>query len=297
MSFSDLGQPRFGIAWMVGSGLAFVVQNGIVRHMGAEMPALQSAFIRFVWGVVLLAPMLPILARGLPRVILPTLIWRGVFHAGAVVLWFYAMARIPIAQVTAIGYLNPVLMLLAGSFLLGEALTLRRIVAVLIALLGAVIVLRPGVQALNTGHFAQIGAAVCFCGSYLLAKRLSGQISASVIVAMMSIVVVILLAPLAWAVWQPVTLRQILWLGAVAVMATVGHYCMTRAFRAAPLAVTQPVVFLQLVWASILGASLFDEAVDAYVLIGGALIIGAISWLAWRDHQGTRALIEGQRAP
>jgi drug/metabolite transporter (DMT)-like permease len=69
---------------------------------------------------------------------------------------------------------------------------------------------------------------------------------------------------------------------------------MTRAFRAAPLAVTQPVVFLQLVWASILGASLFDEAVDAYVLIGGGLIIGAISWLAWRDHQGARALMAGR---
>lgn len=297
MTFPDLGKPRIGIAWMVCSGLAFVVQNGIVRHMGADINALQSAFIRFVWGVILLAPMLPHLLRNLPAKVVPVLLWRGVFHAAAVVLWFYAMARIPIAQVTAIGYLNPVLMLLAGSVLLGEALPLRRILAVIAALIGALIVLRPGLQVLGLGHLAQIGAAICFCGSYLLAKRLSSQISASVIVAMMSLVVVVILAPLAWVVWQPVTWVQILWLGGVAVMATVGHYCMTRAFRAAPLAVTQPVVFLQLVWATILGASMFGEPVDGYVLVGGGLIIAVISWLAWRDHQSTSALAEGQRAP
>jgi drug/metabolite transporter (DMT)-like permease len=297
MTFPDLGKPRIGIAWMVCSGLALVVQNGIVRHLGADINALQSAFIRFVWGVILLAPMLPHLLGNLPAKVMPVLLWRGVFHAAAVVLWFYAMARIPIAQVTAIGYLNPVLMLLAGSVLLGEALPLRRILAVIAALVGALIVLRPGLQVLGLGHLAQIGAAICFCGSYLLAKRLSSQISASVIVAMMSLVVVVILAPLAWVVWQPVTWAQILWLGGVAVMATVGHYCMMRAFRAAPLAVTQPVVFLQLVWATILGASVFGEAVDGYVLVGGALIIAVISWLAWRDHQSTSALAEGQRAP
>jgi drug/metabolite transporter (DMT)-like permease len=58
---------------------------------------------------------------------------------------------------------------------------------------------------------------------------------------------------------------------------------MSRAFAAAPLAVTQPVVFLQLVWASLLGVLVFDEGVDPFVILGGAVIIGAISWLTWRE--------------
>ena len=58
---------------------------------------------------------------------------------------------------------------------------------------------------------------------------------------------------------------------------------MSRAFASAPLAVTQPVVFLQLVWAMLLGSAVFGEAVDPYVLLGGAVIIGAISWLTWRE--------------
>jgi drug/metabolite transporter (DMT)-like permease len=58
---------------------------------------------------------------------------------------------------------------------------------------------------------------------------------------------------------------------------------MTRAFRAAPLSVTQPVTFLQLVWATLLGALVFGEAVDPFVVLGGAVIIGAISYITWRE--------------
>ena len=279
---------------MVLCGLFFVVQNGIVRHLGGDLPALQSAFIRFVWGIVLLAHLLPSLPAHLPRKSLGLLVLRGGFHALAVVLWFYAIVRIPLAQVTAIGYLNPVMMMVIASLLLGEGVALRRVVAVGIALLWALIVLRPGFQVITDGHMAQIGAALAFCGSYLLAKRLSADIDASVIVAMMSVVVAAVLAPFAFAVWQPVTMVQVLWLGGVALMATGGHYAMTRAFAAAPLAVTQPVTFLQLVWASVMGATLFGEAVDGYVLGGGALIIGAISWTAWREHVQTRAVARRQ---
>ncbi len=290
MKLTDLGQPKWGIVWMLASGLSFVVQNGIVRYLGDDLPSIQSAFIRFVWGVLLLAHMLPKLRATVPRAAVGLLVWRGVFHALAVVLWFYAIVRIPLAQVTAIGYLNPVLMLIAAGLLLGEGVRLRRALAVLVALVGALIVLRPGFQSLTDGHFAQIGAAMAFCGSYLLAKRLSASVDASVIVAMMSLIVSLLLAPFAWAVWQPVSVVQVLWLGGVALAATSGHYAMTRAFRAAPLAVTQPVTFLQLVWASLLGAAVFGEPLDGFVLLGGAVIIGAISWLAWREHVDAAAL-------
>jgi len=100
---------------------------------------------------------------------------------------------------------------------------------------------------------------------------------------MLSITVTIGLAPFAYAVWVPVTLEQLGWLFAVAVFATGGHYSMTLAFRAAPLTVTQPVTFLQLVWATALGALVFAEPVDAFVIAGGAMIIAAVSFITWRE--------------
>jgi drug/metabolite transporter (DMT)-like permease len=290
MTLNDLGRPREGIFWMVLSGLSFVGVNGIVRYLGTELPAAQSAFLRFLFGVIFLIPVLPSVLRGIAPGAMRLFIWRGVAHTAAVLFWFYAMARIPVAHATAIGYLNPVLMLVAGAMILREPFSPRRVAAVAVALLGALIVLRPGVQALNIGHVSQIFASLCFCGSYLFAKRLTGLAPASVIVAMMSLTVTVGLAPLAWLVWVPVSLAQMGWLAVVAVCATLGHYCMTRAFRAAPLTVTQPVTFLTLIWATLVGALLFNEPVDAFVLLGGALIIGAISWVTWRDALDAAAL-------
>lgn len=269
---------------MLASGLSFVGVNGIVRYLGTDLPAAQSAFIRFGFGVLFLLPVMPKMLRaGIAPQAMRLFVGRGVVHLGAVLFWFYAMARIPVADVTAIGYLNPVVLLLAGSLLLGEVMTRRRLMALGLAAAGALIVLRPGLRELQLGHLSQIGAALCFAGSYLFAKRLTALAPASVVVAMLSLTVTVGLAPIAALVWVPVTWAQAGWLAVVAALATLGHYLMTRAFRAAPFSVTQPVTFLQLVWASLVGALVFGEPVDAFVLLGGGLIIGAISWVTWRD--------------
>ena len=116
---------------MLATGVAFVGVNAIVRALGTELPASQSAFIRYAFGILFFLPMLPGMARqGLPQGALRLLIWRGVVHTVAVLFWFYAMVRIPLAHVTAIGYLSPVILMIAGAVLLGEGFTRRRAVAV-----------------------------------------------------------------------------------------------------------------------------------------------------------------------
>jgi drug/metabolite transporter (DMT)-like permease len=277
-------RPLAGVLWMLATGLCFVAVTAIVRHLGTDLPAAQSAFIRFAFGVLFLGPALvPLWRAGFARWQWSLFAQRGVVHVAAVILWFYAMARLPVAEVTAIGYLNPVLVTLGAALFLGEPLAARRLVAVGVAIVGALIVLRPGLREVTGGHLAQVGAAVCFAASYLYAKRLAAFASAGAVVAMMSLTVTLGLAPLALAVWVPVDAVQVAWLALVAAFASAAHYCMMRAFAAAPLAVTQPVTFLQLVWATLLGALAFGEAVDGFVLLGGAVIIAAISTITWRE--------------
>lgn len=273
-----------GIGWMLATGACFVAVNGIVRWLDGSLPAPQAAFIRFVFGLVFLGPVLvPALRTGFSPRIWGLLTLRGALHVLAVIAWFYAMSRIPVAEVTAIGFLNPIVVTIGAAIFMGERLALRRIAAVGVALIGALVVLRPGLRDLDPGHLSQIGASVAFGASYLVAKRITEQIAPAVVVAMMSLTVAVGLAPLAWAVWVPPTWAQVGWLGLVAVFATAGHYTMTRAFAAAPLAVTQPVVFLQLIWASLLGVLVFHEPLDAWVIVGGAMMIGAISYITWRE--------------
>ncbi|KEP70812.1 peptide ABC transporter permease [Thioclava dalianensis] len=279
-------RPLVGIAWMLATTLCFVLVNIIVHWLGARVPAVQSAFVRFVWGTLFFAPALvQILRRSYPRKVWALFGLRGVLHAIAVGLWFYAMAHIPIADVTAINYLNPIVVTVGGAVLLGEGLAWRRITAVIVALLGALIILRPGLREIEPGHLAQLGAALFFGATYLVAKRLTDFVPAGTVVAMMSLSVALCLAPVAIWNWQPITLSETLWLAAVAVFATGGHYAMTHAFAAAPVTVTQPVLFLQLVWAAIAGWSLFGEVPDPFTMLGGGIIIACVSFMTWRESR------------
>lgn len=187
-------------------------------------------------------------------------------------------------------YLNPVYVTLGAALFLGEPLAARRIGAVVAALLGVLVILRPGFRAIEPGHVAMLGTALLFGASYLLAKPLSGRHSAGMVVAMLSLSVTIGLAPFAAAVWVTPTGPDVAWMAVVAALATAGHYSMTRAFAAAPVSVTQPVTFLQMVWAVLLGWAFFAEPPDAFVVLGAAIIIASVSFIAWREAQARRVV-------
>ena len=269
---------------MLLTGAQFVAVTAIVKHIGSDIPAAEAAFLRYVLGLVFLIPMIrPMLRAGLDRKSLALFGWRGAAHAIGVMLWFFAMTRIPIAEVTSMGYLAPVLVTIGAALFLGERLALRRLMAVFAALLGAMVILRPGIREVSIGHLAMLANAVFFATSYLIAKVMADRVSAAVVVGWLSIFVTLGLAPFAYAVWVWPSWQVIGWLFLVAAFATGGHFTMTLAFRAAPVAVTQPVAFLQLVWATLLGTLVFVEPVDVWVVLGGALIIASVCFIAWRE--------------
>jgi len=281
---SIANRPVAGIFWMFLAGLNFVAVTAIVKFVGDAVPPAEAAFLRYVLGLVFLIPMIrPMLAARLTRRQLAFFSLRGAVHTIGVVLWFYAMTQISIAEVTAMNYLSPVYITLGAAIFLGEPVALRRIMAVLAALLGALIILRPGFREVSPGHLAMLATAILFAVGYLVAKQMADEVRPLVVVGMLSITVTLGLAPFAWAVWVTPTLDQLFWYFLVAVFATAGHYAMTLAFQAAPVNVTQPVTFLQLVWATLLGWIVFAEAIDPWVVLGGGIILSAVSFIAWRE--------------
>jgi drug/metabolite transporter (DMT)-like permease len=280
----NVSETTLGVFWMLVTGLCFVAVIALVKYLGPRIPAAEAAFLRYLFGLLLLLPMIKhFWGTRLTRRHMALFGVRGGLHAFGVMMWFYAMTQIPLAEVTAMSYLSPVFVTLAAAFFLGEVLAARRIAAVVFALVGAAIILRPGFRELNGGHLAMLINGVLFAGSYLLAKVLVDELDALVVVAMLSVWVTLVLAPFAAYVWVMPTLAEIAILTGVACFATLGHYTMTLAFKAAPMTVTQPVTFLQLVWAVALGALLFNEPVDIWVVIGGTVILGSVTFITWRE--------------
>ena len=269
---------------MVLTGLLFLGVTVLVKILGPRVPAPEAAFLRYLLGLVLLIPMLKIsLKDKLDSVLWVNFIARGIFHTLAVVLWFFAMTQIPIAEVTAMNYLSPVYVALGAVLFLKEKMAIRRVLAVIFALVGALVILRPGFREVSVGHVAMMGTAIFFAGSYLFAKHLTNRVSAETVVIMLSILVTIGLFPLAYIVWVPPRVDELIILFGVAVLATLGHYTMTKAFMAAPVTVTQPVTFLQLIWAISVGALFFNENIDPFVIAGGIIIVSSVSFMTWRE--------------
>ena len=277
-------QNLTGVFWMIITGICFLGVTALVKFMGTRIPAAESAFLRYALGLVLLLPMLKDFFQNLPNRKLSILFAaRGFVHTFRVVLWFFAMSRIPLADVTAMNYMSPIYVTLGAAIFLGEPLALRRILAILLAIIGAFLILRPGFREVSIGHLAMIFTAIFFAFSYLIAKHTSGKTTASVVVVMLSIYVTIGLAPLAFLNWVTPTFGELIILFAVACFATAGHYTMTLAFAAAPISVTQPATFLQLVWAVLVGSIIFGEEIDLYVIGGGGLILCSITFMSWRE--------------
>ncbi|WP_246002226.1 DMT family transporter [Pacificibacter maritimus] len=280
-----------GILWMFATTLCFVTMNILVKYVGTGLPVTQAAFLRFALGVVFLVPMLGSVRKAVfTREVFGLIALRGGIHAIAMVLWFYAMTRIPIAEVTAMNFMNPIYVTLGAVVLFGEKIAAPRIIALIMAIIGGVVILRPGLREIDSGHIAMVFAAMFIAGSYLTASVLSKRLPASVVVFSLSIIVPLFLAPFAIAQWQTPTLTQLGLLFATSFFATFAHYCMTRAFACAPMSVIQPVSFLQLLWATIAGVALFGEGIDLFVICGGLMIIGAVTVISIREARAEKRL-------
>ena len=269
---------------MISCGLCFVAVIGIVRYMGESLPAVQASFLRYLIGLILFLPYLVKCSSSLfNRRNLSGYSVRAIFHSLGVVCWFYSMSKLPVAEVTAIGYVTPVLVALGAVIFFKERISYWRISAIVLAFAGVLLILRPGFQDLLLGHVAQLFATIFFAGSYLMVKKLTHTESAMTIVAMLTVLVTIVLAPLAALVWVPPTSKDIILLFFAAVFATFGHFFMTRAFALAPMVVLQPITFFQLVWATLLGIFVFGENINLFVLSGGAIILFSVTLISYRE--------------
>jgi len=257
----------------------------VVRYLGSEMHPIQAAFLRYVFGVILIAPLC--LRESLSRIPFSQFrlhAVRGVAHGIAIMLWFFAMMRLPIAEVTALGFMTPVFIIIGASVFLKEHFYQHRAVAVALGITGGLIILQPGFRIIDVGAIAQLVAAPLFAVSMLIAKNLTKTESNNHILLMLSVFCTLTLTVPAIAIWRQPTLEELLWLMLCAVFATAGHYCMTRAFRSAEIAALQPITFLQLVWATLIGLFLFGEQPNVWVWLGGGIIVFSATYNARKER-------------
>jgi drug/metabolite transporter (DMT)-like permease len=284
---SGLSPSTRGILWALGAGLSFSVANAALRILTLEIHPMQGQFLRYAFGML---PLLPLLwragLRGLQPESMKDQLWRAMLHTVGLSLWFLALPHLPLADMTAISFTNPLFVLVGAAWVLKEPMSTARWVSVAVGFMGVLVVVGQGLSG-SGGWYSllMLASAPVFAASFLLTKVLTRRDSVSVIVFWQTLLVTLLSLPLALAVWTGLSAWQ--WLLALigGVLGTAGHYCLTRSFASADISATQSVKFVDLLWAAGIGWIVFSDPIRPSTLLGGAIIVASIAGLARYERQ------------
>jgi drug/metabolite transporter (DMT)-like permease len=285
-------RPLQAALWMCGSITSFSAMAVAGRYVSQVHSTFEIMAFRSLVGLVIVLGLGAASRRlgEIRRGRLKQHFFRNLFHFTGQNLWFFALASIPLAQVFALEFTTPIWVIILSFAFLGERLTGSRILAAALGFLGILVVARPDFGALEPGLVTAAIAAVFFAATIIMTKALTRHESIVSILFWLTgfqlcfgIVALLLQGSVTWPTLA--TLPWLLMIGATGLMA---HFCLTTALSLAPASFVMPIDFARLPLIVVVGAILFGEKADAFILLGGGIIILA-NWINIRGGQRVAA--------
>ncbi|GAC27226.1 DMT family transporter [Brumicola pallidula] len=262
--------------WMLGAIFSFTTMAIAGRELGAGFDTFEIMLYRSAIGLMIVLVL--VYATGTFRQIgvreWRTHLIRNVFHFTGQNLWFYAVTVIPLAQVFALEFTSPLWVILLSPFLLGERLTLIRVIAALMGFIGILIVARPDIGSLHPGILAAASCALFFALTYVFTKRLTRTESIAAIMLYLSglqLIFGLISAGYDGDIALP-NITDLPLLGLVAACGLLAHFCITKALTIAPATIVAPLDFVRLPIIAIAAMIIYNEAIDIWVFVGASII-------------------------
>jgi drug/metabolite transporter (DMT)-like permease len=245
------------------------------RETTRELNVFQIMEVRSVLGLCMLYPLIRMsggfatlrTARPLQH------LSRNLIHYGAQLGWFFALTLIPIGQVVSIEFTMPIWTAILAAAFLGERMTVWKIAAIMLGIVGVIVIVRPSTGEINPGQLIALAAAVGFGISIAMVKSLTRTENTLAIIFWMLVVqsvagffpsIHVWAWPSAWA-WG--------WIVVIAICGTFSHYCMARAMLYADATVVIPMDFLRVPLSAAAGWLIYSERLDMFTVLGAALIL------------------------
>ena len=287
-----------GALWLVSGGFIFTSTSAMIRLLSTQVESVQTAFFRAVISVILLLPMI-VAGRVKPwhskRII--GHFWRTAMGTGSMVLGFYAVSMLPLADATAIAFSQPLFSVVVAALVLGEKVRWRRWSATVIGFAGVLIMVRPGEGSLQLGALVALANAAAVSISILLVRRLSDSETPLMILTQFAIFSTILLTVPAILVWRWPDLWGWMLAVGIALSATVGQYFWVQAFKAGEMSAVAPFEYMRLPFAVFVGWLIWGEMPVIWTYVGAAIVIASALYIAHREAQLARERRRAAPAP
>ncbi len=275
-----------GALWLVSGGFIFTSNGAMIRLLSAEIESVQTAFFRASLSVVMLLPLI-LSGRVKPwhSKRIQGHFWRTTMGTTSMVLGFYAVSMLPLADATAIAFSQPLFSVILGAVVLREKVRWRRWSATVVGFIGVLIMARTGSSGLQLGTFIALLNAFAVGLSILLVRRLSDSETPLMILTQFAIwSTLLLVVPAIW-VWRwPSAWGWVLAVG-VSASATVGQYFWVQAFKAGEMSAVAPFDYLRLPFAVFTGWVIWGEMPVIWTYVGAAIVIASALYIAAREAQ------------
>ena len=264
-----------------------------VKYLGEDMHSFQISFFRLLISLIVIWPFLMRMGgvRAGMKTSVPGLqILRGVVGSLAMVLGFYAIVHLPLADAQAFSFSRNLFIVPLAFILLAEPVGIPRSAAALIGFIGVIIMLRPGGDmVLGLPVASALGHAVLVAVATILVNIASRYDRPVTLMFYTGVVGLIITAiPTMW-VWTPVGVDDLALLFVMGTLGALAHNCFIRAYAQGEASVIAPVDYTRLIMAAIAGFLLFGNLPDAYTITGAAIIIGSSFYLIRREAQLSKA--------
>jgi drug/metabolite transporter (DMT)-like permease len=278
-----------GALWLVSGGFIFTCNGVMIRLLSEQVESVQTAFFRAFFSVLML---LPLMLSGRVRPWHSTRIhghfWRTFMGTVSMVLGFYAVSMLPLADATALGFSQPLFSVCVAVLVLREKVRWRRWSATIVGFIGVLVMVRPGAGSLQPGALVALTNALTVALSILLVRRLSNSESPLMILTQFAIWSTLLLAVPAIWVWRwPDAWGWVLAVG-VSASATIGQYFWVQAFKAGEMSAVAPFEYLRLPFAVFMGWLIWGQMPEIWTYVGAAIVIASALYIAHREHQLAR---------
>jgi drug/metabolite transporter (DMT)-like permease len=275
-----------GAVWLVSGGFIFTSNSAMIRLLSAEIESVQTAFFRAFFSVVLLSPMI-LTGRVKPwkSERLQGHFWRTAMGTTSMVLGFYAVSMLPLADATALAFSQPLFSVVLAALVLREKVRWRRWSATIVGFIGVLVMVRPGSGSLQPGAAVALLNALASATSILLVRRLSDSEKPLMILTQFAIFSTILLAlPAIWFWKWPSAWGWTLAIG-VSISATIGQYFWVQAFAVGEMSAVAPFDYLRLPFAVFVGWMIWSETPVIWTYVGAAIVIASALYIAYRESQ------------
>ncbi len=286
MSVQD---TRLGIWLMVAVTFVFAMQDGISRHLAGEYNVMMVVMIRYWFFAAFVIWVAWRKAGGLRAASAtrhPVLqILRGLLLC--VQIWVLVLGFVKLGLVGnhAIFASAPLLIAALSGPILGERVGWRRWIAIAIGFGGVLIILQPGIAVFSPFALLPLAAALMYALYGLLTRYVGRSDGAAVSFFWIGIVGAIVTTLAGFPFWEPMIAPDWGWMALLCLTGASGHYMLIRAYEVAEASAIQPFAYLQLVFASALGLTVFSEELAPHVVVGAAVVISAGLFTLWRQRR------------